>query len=300
MLCITMHRLIFPEVVAGAALWPGPLCATISTGAGSTAYATSTAQEGALNVYADEATGVASWQSSGRRSGHAFAPIHVELEDHALPPPFDVLTVTVTSTPQTGSQRSRNESGAQPAPPPVGNDELKLPIAQFDVVLPGLGLEERWRRAAQRPRAQAIHIHNIDPSLLQKSEDEAADTNGESDDVHEADGQAATARSTAAATSTSDDAVRLLTHASWERVGLHTTPAPAFSEGRDRESTSPLPSPISSTDTAKCYETALARPQVGDGCFIDIGLSLVSPDSAAPRHGSARSLPRRRRGASGS
>ncbi len=298
-LYIKVHRLIFPELVIGAALWPGPLCASISIGEGSTTHTTSTTKEGGSNAYADVETGVASWQSSGSKSGHAFAPIFVELEDHALPPAFEVLTVTITSTPQTNSQRS----GSHGTP-------LELPIAQFDILLSGLGLEERWRLASQRQRAQTIHTHAI-------VEEEAADAQGEEKEAFEAYKQAAGKTSAAegtgleqagsrttvrsvAVTSTSEDAVRLLKHASWERVGLHTTRAPAYPG--DRDSTSPLPSPISpriATEAEFSNETDFARPKVGEGCVIDIGLTLMGADDVLPNHRGPHLLAGTRTGANG-
>jgi hypothetical protein len=258
----------------GAALWPGPLCATISIGEGSTAHTTST----------------------------------LKLEDYSLPPAFEVLTVTITSTPQTSTQRS----GSKRAPPrtmaTASSDGLELPIAQFDILLPGLGLEERWRLVAQRQRAQAIHLHSNEPSRVHADEkDEEVDAESDLDDVFEAYEQAAgetsaddsgfkqpgtrtTVSSNVAVTSTSEDAVRLQKHASWERVGLHTTRAPAYPGDRE-SSTSPLPSPISpcvSTEAGCSHEVALARPKIGDGCFIDIGLSLMGADDVLPNHNAGR------------
>eukprot|EP01043_Picozoa_sp_COSAG02_P008167 COSAG02_NODE_256_length_26885_cov_54.604308_13_plen_344_part_00 len=312
MLCITVHRLIFPELVIGAALWPGPLCASISIGEGSTTHTTSTAKEGGPNAYADAETGVASWQSSWSTSGHTFAPIFVELEDHALPPAFEVLTVTITSTPQTNSQRSGSHGAPRRKLPTASNDELELPIAQFDILLSGLGLEERWRLAAQRQRAQAIHTHAIveneasnaqgeeNQHVFEAHEQAAGKTSAADEVILERPGLRTTASSNSAVTSTTEDAVRLLKHASWERVGLHTTRAPAYPG--DRESISPLPSPITprvATEAEFSHEIDVARPKVGEGCLIDIGLSLMDADDVPPNHKGAHLLAGTRSGANG-
>ena len=195
--------------------------------------------------------------------------------------------------------------------PEAGGDELQLPIAQFDILLPGLGLEDRWRLQAQQQRAQAIRIHNIGSTLPQKGQEQSR-VHLDTDDIFETDEQSAretsisypdkqpgsrtTVSRNVAVSSTPENGVRLLKHASWERVGLHTTRAPAYSAVN--KIASPLPSPISpcSADGLEWHESALPRPRVGDGCFIDIGLSLVSPRDTPSDVGPANGLPQRQVG----
>ena len=108
-----------------------PLRAHISLGAGQRA-------DFSPPVYTT--SGVATWG----RGGHRFAPIGLLLEDHALPPESHVLSVTVMS-----ERRGK-----------------AFPLAQFDVLLPGLGLERRWReqrvewqRSAMRLTERSTHRH---------------------------------------------------------------------------------------------------------------------------------------------
>ena len=237
-----------------------------------------------------------------------------------MPLSFEVLSVTITSTPQTNSQRDREEEQSAPAA------ALGLPIAQFDILLSGLGLEEKWRRAAHRQRARNIHIHTIEPSLLVDNEDDEGEQQGgggTDEGVRER-------------------SVRLLKHASWERVGLHTTRAPAYPDEQQPDDSSPR-SPTSPGDQSTpgilspgrvlsspngvlnedddsdgssesdgvlededevdhfsperqghggsfvfhsptTGRERVARPKVGDGCFIEIGLSLAPDDDAPPDH----------------
>ena len=257
-LCITVYNVIFPDVVPGAVLWPGPLCAKISIGQGTTAATATTAERGHA-AYVDDNDGTAAW---GGSRGHAFAPISVELEDHALPPPFEVLSITITSSSHdTNGESVKGDAG--------------FPIAQFDILLSGLGLEDRWRLEAQKHRAQSIRIVHDMATGLDNEDEEDADAR-------------------------LSQMVRLRKQTSWERVGLHTTRALERRSSGEGIEDADTPSPIAENKDSFNYgglDASVAstadhgpRPKVGEGCWIDVGLSLLASDDAG-QHSASRKSP---------
>jgi hypothetical protein len=165
---ITLHGVIFPEVASGASLWSGKLRAAIAIGPSGAGRLPDTLAEGVDDVCVDLETGLAVWNKN-RTGQHQFADISVELEDHALPPAFEVLSITILSVKADRAEHAKLE-----------------PLVQFDVLLSGLGLDDAWKTEARYERAANMagatkmpEITRISDSLCVRSAFERMDKHGD-------------------------------------------------------------------------------------------------------------------------
>ena len=197
---ICLYSVTFPEVAVGCEIWSGPLKAKLeighAVGVHKKELSRSTSIEGLPDALVDPETGIARWSTTldvdengkccssrtgscgsstglnGADCGHEFKDITIVLEDNALPPAFEVLSITILSSPHS-------TNGARGAP--AGKTAVAgTPLAQFDVLLAGLGLANPWKMEAHRERSANIHTRcGVEGDLSTREQFDRMDKHGD-------------------------------------------------------------------------------------------------------------------------